>query len=382
MDDEFLYLDNAATTWPKPEAVYEAMDECLRRVGANPGRSSHRMSADAERIVEETRLLVARLFNAPSPAHVVFTLNCTDSLNIALKGLLSAGKRVVTGPYEHNSVMRPLGHLEREGVRVSIARGTETFRVDMDHFVDLCARGVDVAVVSHASNVTGCIQPIAEMARAVHENGGLIVLDAAQTAGTTPIDMAGLGVDVLAAPGHKGLLGPMGVGVLIVGRDVEIRPFREGGTGFRSEEALQPRDLPWSLEAGTPNLPGIAGLAAGIRFIQSVGIDSVAAKEKALARALCEGLAGIPGARVFAGPAESQTGVVSFTVDSVDVHLAAAILDEAFHIGVRAGLHCSPAAHKAIGTFPSGTLRASFGYFNEPEHVQRLLSAVRELRLM
>ncbi len=269
MGEEFVYLDNAATTWPKPEAVYEAVNECMRQVGANPGRASHAMSIKAERILQDTRSLLARFFNAPSPEHVVFTFNCTDSLNIALKGLLRAGNRAVTGPYEHNSVTRPLSRLACEGVQVSVARGTETLRVDMDHFRSLCLQGVDVAVVSHASNVTGCVQPVVEMAEAVHAHGGLFVLDAAQTAGTIEIDMAKLGVDVLAAPGHKGLYGPMGVGVLIVGRNVEIGPFREGGTGFRSEDVFQPRDLPWSLEAGTPNLPGIAGLAAGVRYVQS-----------------------------------------------------------------------------------------------------------------
>lgn len=379
MDEEFVYLDNAATTWPKPEAVYEAVNECMRQAGANPGRSSHRMSVRAERILEETRLLLARFFNAPSPKHVVFTLNCTDSLNIALKGLLRAGERVVTGPYEHNSVMRPLRHLEREGVLVSVARGTETLRVDMDHFRELCLQGVDVAVVSHASNVTGCTQPVAEMAKVAHQSGGILVLDAAQTAGTTKIDMAKLGVDVLAAPGHKGLFGPMGVGILILGRDVEINPFREGGTGFKSEDVFQPRDLLWSLEAGTPNLPGIAGLGAGIRFIQSVGVASISAKEAELALALCEGLRTIPGVKVFCDPAKPESGIVSFTIDSCDTALAGVLLDEAFQMGVRAGRHCSPATHKALGTLPGGTVRASFGYFNEPGHVERLLAAVRQL---
>lgn len=382
MGEEFVYLDNAATTWPKPEAVYEAVNECMRQVGANPGRASHAMSIKAERILQDTRSLLARFFNAPSPEHVVFTFNCTDSLNIALKGLLRAGNRAVTGPYEHNSVTRPLSRLACEGVQVSVARGTETLRVDMDHFRSLCLQGVDVAVVSHASNVTGCVQPVVEMAEAVHAHGGLFVLDAAQTAGTIEIDMAKLGVDVLAAPGHKGLYGPMGVGVLIVGRNVEIGPFREGGTGFRSEDVFQPRDLPWSLEAGTPNLPGIAGLAAGVRYVQSEGLDSISAREAGLARVLCEGLREIPGVKVFRDPGEPRNGIVSFTMDSYDVALAGAMLDEVFHVGVRAGRHCSPAAHKAIGTFPGGTVRASFGYFNQPEHVERLLSAVRELPLI
>lgn len=382
MRDDFVYLDNAATTWPKPESVYAAVNDCLRELSANPGRSSHRLSIAAERTVDEARLTIAQFFHAPAPEHVVFTLNCTDSLNIALKGLLKPGSRVLTSPYEHNSVMRPLNNLRRAGVRVEVARGTADHQIDLDHWRELCGRGVDVAVVTHASNVTGRIQPVATMAEAVHQSGGILVLDAAQTAGKTDINMAELGVDILAAPGHKGLFGPMGVGVLIVGQDLRVKPFREGGSGVHSEDELQPEALPWALEAGTPNLPGIAGLTAGVRFIQSVGVESVAAKEAELARALATGLQTIPGVRLYCDPEDPQTGIVSFTVDGQDVALLGTILDQAFSIGVRAGLHCSPAAHKAIGTFPEGTLRASVGYFNSLQDVERLLTAIRQIRLV
>ncbi|NPV72005.1 MAG: aminotransferase class V-fold PLP-dependent enzyme [Firmicutes bacterium] len=379
MREEFVYLDNAATSWPKPGAVYAAINACMQHAGANPGRSSHRMSVRAERVMDETRLLAARLFNAPGPSHVVFTLNCTDSLNIALKGLVREGSRVVTGPYEHNSVVRPLRSLEREGAVVRVARAAPGSGVDMDDFEDLCREGVDVAVISHASNVTGRVEPVAELAGIVHRNGGLLVVDAAQTAGTLEIDLVSSGIDVLAAPGHKGLMGPMGVGLLVFGRDLDLRPWREGGTGFRSEDEEQPGSLPWRLEAGTPNLPGIAGLGAGIRFVESEGIRSIAEKESSLARELTRGLAEIPGVRLYSDPEFTQSGIVSFTIDSLDVSMAGVMLDEASGIGVRAGLHCAPAAHRSLGTFPGGTLRASFGYFNNNDHVERLLAAVRQL---
>jgi cysteine desulfurase family protein len=379
--EDFVYLDNAATSWPKPDSVYVAINECLREFGANPGRSSHRLSILAEQAIEDARVLLARFFNAPSPNHVLFTLNCTDSLNIALKGLIKPGMKVVTTPYEHNSVMRPLRRLQESGVKVEVARGTANYKVDLDHFRELCARGVDVAVVSHASNVTGCLQPVREMAMAVHEAGGILVLDAAQSAGTVNIDMERLGIDVLAAPGHKGLMGPMGVGVLVVGEGVKISPFREGGTGFRSEDDLHPESLPWGLEAGTPNLPGIAGLAAGVRFIQSVGIEAIAAKEAHLARTLVEGLKNIPAVKLYCPPEGPESGIVSFTITGQDVAVLGTVLDQAFGIGLRAGLHCSPSAHRAIGTFPEGTLRASIGYFNSAGDVERLLAALRQICL-
>jgi len=210
MSEEFIYLDNAATTWPKPEQVYKAVDETMREICANPGRSSHHMSLKSERVIEGARLAVARFLNAPSPKNVVFTLNCTDSLNIILKGLIKPGDRVIAGPYEHNSVMRPLRTLQKSGVSVAVAQGTSDFSIDLDSVRNLCKEGVNYAVVSHVSNVTGSQAPVKEIAEIVHEKGGLFILDAAQSAGIIDIDMQQLGVDVIAAPGHKGLMGPMG----------------------------------------------------------------------------------------------------------------------------------------------------------------------------
>ena len=372
-----VYLDNAATTWPKPEQVYAAVDAALREQGGNPGRASHRLSVAAQQLVEDARQDVCRLFSAPSAERVVFTLNCTDALSLVLKGLIEPGDRVVTGPFEHNSVARPLHALRREGTTVVPCRATPVGDVDLDHFRDLCRQGVDYVVMSHVSNVTGCMTPLREVAAIAHEHGALVVLDAAQSAGSVPIDMTGLGVDALAAPGHKGLCGPMGTGVLVLCADLPVAPFREGGSGIDSQSDEHPRRYPWRLEGGTLNVPGIAGLGAGIRFIESAGVRAIGERESALARALVGGLSAIDGVRVF-GPRElTETGVVSFRIDGCDVALTGMLLDESYGVAVRSGLHCAPAAHRAIGTYPEGTLRASMGPFNDAADVEALVRAVR-----
>src|SRR5271165_253095 len=378
MTERTIYLDNAATTWPKPEEVYRAVDAAMREHGANPGRGSYRMAVDAQRMVDEARQQICRLFNAPDLERVIFTLNCTDALNLVLKGLIKSGDRVVTGPYEHNSVTRPLYSLRRAGAQVAVAQATKSFGIDLDHFRELCHDRLDYVVLSHVSNVTGCVSPVREMAKITHERGGLLILDVAQSAGDLDIDMQDLGVDVLAAPGHKGLYGPMGTGVLVLSAPLPVKPFREGGTGFKAKNPEQPQEYPWRLEAGTLNLPGIAGLAAGIRFVRSVGVTTIAEHEAMLARGLADGLRQIDGVSVFCDP-EPRTGVVSFRLNNGDVALTGTILDESFGIAVRTGLQCAPAAHQAIGTFPEGTVRVSFGQFNTRGDVDALLAAILQI---
>ncbi len=377
MRNSFVYIDNACTTCPKPETVYAAVVDAMK-IGASPGRSSHRLSKQADQIVESARVELCRMFNTLSPEHVIFTLNCTDSLNIVLKGILKPGSRVIIGPYEHNSVLRPLRRLQRSGVNLAIARGAGEFGIDCRHFEYLCSQGVDAVVLSHASNVTGAVLPVRDLAEMTHRRGGLVIVDAAQTAGTLPIDMKEMGIDVLAIPGHKGLLGPMGTGALLLGKDLPVLPLREGGTGFKSEGEDQPEEMPWRLESGTPNFPGIAGLLAGIHFVQAEGVDRIARHEAGLARALVAGLGEIDGVCLL-GCREPQTGVVSFLLDACDVGETAKAMDQVYGIGIRAGLHCSPLAHRSIGTFPGGALRASFGYFNTCSHMERLIAAVRDL---
>jgi cysteine desulfurase / selenocysteine lyase len=285
----------------------------------------------------------------------------------------------VTRPYEHNSVMRPLSSLCRNGTQIAVVKSTNTFGIDLDHFRELCRDRVDYVVLSHVSNVTGCVSPVKEVAEIAHERGGLLILDAAQSAGDLEIDMQELGVDILAVPGHKGLYGPMGTGALVLSAPLPVRPLREGGTGFKSESPEQPAEYPWRLEAGTLNLPGIAGLAAGIRFVRSVGVNAIAEHEANLARVLADGLRQIDGVSIYCDPVP-RTGVVSFRLNNGDVALTGTILDESFGIAVRTGLHCSPAAHRAMGTFPEGTLRVSFGRFNTRGDVDALLAAVRQIR--
>jgi len=379
MDESTIYLDNAATTWPKPEAVYRAIDTAMREHGANPGRGAYRMSIDAQRTVDEARQEVCRLFNAPAAERVVFTLNCTDALCLALKGLINPGTRVVTGPYEHNSVTRPLQSLARSGAEIAVAKPTPTLGIDLDHFRELCGHHVDVVVVSHVSNVTGCVAPVKDIARITHERGGLFILDAAQSAGGLEIDMQELGVDVLAAPGHKGLHGPMGTGVLVLAAPLPVRPWREGGTGFKSESPEQPAEYPWRLEAGTVNLPGIAGLAAGTRFVRTTGVQAIGGHEAELARQAVKGLRQIDGVQVFCDPDGPQTGVFSFLPAATEASIAGTILDASFRIAVRTGLHCAPSTHRVLGTFPRGAVRASFGFFNTADHVRALVTAIAEI---
>ncbi|HTO46093.1 MAG TPA: aminotransferase class V-fold PLP-dependent enzyme [Burkholderiales bacterium] len=379
MSAPVVYLDNAATTWPKPEPVYAAMDAAMREHGGNPGRASHRLSVAAQKLVEDARQDVRRVFNAPSAERVVFTLNCTDALCLALKGLIKPGDRVVTGPFEHNSVARPLHSLRRAGAAVTQCQATSGASIDLDHFRDLCRQGVDYVVMSHVSNVTGCMTPVGEIAAIAHERGASFILDAAQSAGSVEIDMVRLGIDALAAPGHKGLCGPMGTGVLVLSANLPVAPFREGGSGIDSASEEHPQRYPWRLEGGTLNVPGIAGLGAGVRFIECAGIRAVGEREAALARALVGGLTPIDGVRIFGSAARPETGVVSFRIDGVDVALTGAILDESYGIAVRTGLHCAPAAHRAIGSFPEGTVRVSLGPFNSEADVAALVSAVRDI---
>ena len=374
-----IYLDNAATSWPKPEPVYAAVDTAMREHGGNPGRAAHRLSVAAEKIVEDARHDVARLFNAPNPERVTLTLNCTDALNLILKGLIKRGHRVVTGPFEHNSVARPLHSLAAAGAIVTRCRPTPRGAVDLDHLRDLCRAGVDFVVMQHVSNVTGFVAPLRDIAAIAHQHGGVFVVDAAQSAGSIEIDMAALGIDALAAPGHKGLCGPMGTGVLVLAADLPVAPFREGGSGIESEHDEHPQRYPWRLEGGTCNVPGIAGLSAGIRFIESAGVAAIGQREAALARGLVDGLRAIDTVRLFGLAGPPQCGVVSFRIEGLDVALTGAILDQSHGIAVRTGLHCAPWAHRAVGSFPEGTIRASFGPFNSEAEVVALVSAVRDI---
>jgi cysteine desulfurase family protein len=376
-----IYLDNAATSWPKPESVYQTMDEFLRTKGGNPGRGSHSMAMAARAVVEETRMLVARLINAPDKDRVIFTLNCTDSLNLGLKGLLKSGDHVITSCIGHNSLVRPLRKLARQGVKITrLPPSVKSGVVSAQDIEEAITKDTKLVVVTHASNVSGVIQPIEEYGAITRKHNRLFMVDAAQTAGKYPIDVQASNIDLLAFSGHKGLLGPPGTGVLYVGERVDLDSLREGGTGSHSELEEQPLELPYRYESGTINSVGIAGLGAGLKYIFSEGLEKIRAHEQFLTYSLIKGLSHIPGVTLYtAKDSAKQAPIISFNIEGYEPGEGGAILDQAFDIKVRSGLHCAPAAHKTLGTYPSGTIRLSPGYFNTVEEIDVTLQAIDKI---
>jgi cysteine desulfurase family protein len=372
-----IYFDNAATSWPKPPAVATAMNECLEHAGGNPGRSGHRMSVAAARVIENARETVADFFNAKEPSQIVFTQNATHSLNLALYGLLRPGDHVVTSGFEHNSVMRPLRHLEMLGVEVFAAQSTPDSMIDIEALTRALRPNTRLLVTTHASNVTGTVVPVAALAALAREARISCLIDASQTAGAIPIDVQELGVDLLAFSGHKGLLGPTGTGGLYIREDTVLEPLMRGGTGSDSAYEIQPEFLPDAYESGTPNVVGIAGLAAGVRFLSEIGIPSVAEHERRLVARFVAGLQQIPGVLLYgAAGAALQCAVVSFNIAGAVPSEVGLILDQSFNIMCRTGLHCAPSAHRTLRTFPTGTVRFSFGWFNTSAEVDTALEAL------
>ncbi len=375
-----IYLDNAATSWPKPETVYRASDEALRR-GGSPGRSGHKLSNAAGRTVEEARIALARLFNAPKPDRIVFTLNATDALNLALKGILKNGDHVITSSMEHNSVARPLEALRSIGVEVTKVAMSPISGVDIQDVSAAIKENTKLMVFSHVSNVTGTVNPIADIGKLCHENGILFLVDAAQSAGAIPIDVMKMKIDLLAFPGHKSLLGPGGIGGLYIKEGLLLNPLREGGTGSFSEMLTQPEKVPDRYESGTMNTPGIAGLAEGVRFLFEHGVETIQKKEAALTNMLLNGISEISGITVFGPPpGELRVGVVSLLINEMEPIQTAIILDSMFDIAVRAGLHCAPDAHITLGTLETGgTVRLSIGAFNTENDIELCLEALRSI---
>ncbi|MCJ7605956.1 MAG: aminotransferase class V-fold PLP-dependent enzyme [Dehalococcoidales bacterium] len=378
-----IYLDNAATSWPKPPEVLKAMTHILEQAGGNPGRSGHALSIDAARVMYDTREALAGFFHGPDPQRVVFTANVTHAINIVLRGLLKPGDRVVTTGMEHNAVMRPLRHLESSGVIVDVIPCDRAGRLDMVEMENALQRETRLVVVNHASNVTGTILPVADIAPLARRAGALLLVDAAQTAGVLPIDMPAMGIDILAFTGHKGLLGPPGTGGMLLGDNVDtgqLEPLVRGGTGSLSEREEQPEYLPDKYESGTPNIVGIAGLGAGLEWIIRKGVDAIREYEMELAGRLLDGLRGIPGITRHGtlAPADS-TAIVSFTAESRTVSEIGLTLDEEHGIMTRVGLHCAPAAHRTIGTFPEGTVRLAPGIFTSREDIELTVEAIERV---
>jgi cysteine desulfurase family protein len=380
-EDSVIYLDNAATSFPKPEVVYQALDRFARHDLANPGRAGHKMALAAERALDDARHLLNQFFHGEAPERFVFTLNCTDALNMAFKGVLQDGDHVVTTDLEHNSISRPLRALELAGrIRLTRIRADRGGTIDPDDIRRAITPRTRLIALTHASNVLGTVQPVGEIGRIVRERNLLFLVDAAQTAGVLPIDVQALHIDLLAFPGHKSLLGPTGTGALYVGSRAEVRAWREGGTGGDSSSETQPREFPYFLEGGTPNVLGVAGLAEGIKYIEERGMDRIHAHEVELTERLWRRLDEIGGYEVFGhrDPAR-RVGTLSFRSEALPAAELGGILDQAFDVAIRPGLHCAPYIHRSLGTFPDGTVRVSPGPFNTREDVDHLARALAEI---
>lgn len=376
-----IYLDNAATSFPKPESVYAAMDRYARTALANPGRAGHKMAVNAKATLDDVRHRLNRFINGAGPERIVFAYNCTDALNMAFKGVLNPGDHVVTTDLEHNSVSRPLVKLVNDDV-ITLTRvpadGGGT--IDPDAIRRAITSKTRLVALTHASNVLGTVQPIADIGRICHEQGVRFLVDAAQTLGVLPIDVRAIGIDLLAFPGHKGLFGPTGTGGLYVAPEVQIRAWREGGTGGDSKSPTQPAGFPEFLEGGTPNLLGLVGMIAGLDFVEERGVGAIHKHEMELCELLRAELADNP-LIVPIGHADPARRVAafSFRCEAIGSEDLAGILDTSFNIAVRAGNHCAPYIHKAVGSYDDGLTRVSPGPFNTAEDIRKLVAALNEV---
>lgn len=398
MKDNY-YFDNAATTWPKPEEVYQFMDSFFRSHGVNPGRSGHTLAVEAEQMIFATRRLLGEFFgHTGDPNRVVFTQNATDSLNIALQGLLNSGDHLITSQFEHNAVLRCANHLQRDfNVDVSFIESDAHGYIQAASVEQAIAKNTKAIVVNHASNVTGALQDLKAFASIAKKHNVLLIVDTAQTAGVVDIDMS-WGIDVLTFTGHKGLYGPMGIGGMIVADGVELSPLRFGGTGVDSASPYQPDVYPHKLEAGTVSIPGIAGLHAAQKWFAKLGVEHGAdAKSHKMACSVAldhihqvemqhvtrvwEHLQSHDSAQTMGQLTDGDhIAVVSFSVAGMAAQQVAEMLDADYHICVRAGLHCAPRVHQVYGTADSGgAVRISPGYFTEAADVDHLLDALSEL---
>ena len=376
-----IYLDNAATTMRKPQTVIDAVAQAMCSLG-NAGRGATSGALDAARTIHACRAKLARLLGCPRADHVCFTPNSTAALNTVINGVVRPGDRVVTTVLEHNSVLRPLNRLAAEqGVTVEHAGCDVNGALDYDELEQLVTPGTRAVVVTHASNVTGNAVDIARVAAMAHAAGALVIVDASQSAGTARIDMHAMGLDIVCFTGHKGLMGPQGTGGLAVAEDVDVAPWAMGGTGVHSFDALQPMEWPTRLEAGTLNGHGIAGLSAGLDFIEAQGgVEAISAHERVLADRFLAGVRGIPGIKLYGAFDQStRSAIVSLNVGDIDSAEISDALMQGWEIATRPGAHCAPLMHRALGTERQGVVRFSFGYFNTVEEVDTAIEALRDL---
>lgn len=377
-----VYLDNAATSFPKPESVYAAMDAYSRTVGAPAGRGAYQATVGIGATVQRCRKRVSDLLGVGSVNHVVMTFNCTDGLNTVFHGLLKPGDHVVTSQIEHNSVLRPLAALKSQGVESTLVPVDSTHRIEPAAIRAAIRPGTKLVAVLHASNVTGVVQPIIDIGEVARERGVMMLVDAAQTAGQFPINMQDQPVDFLVSAGHKSLLGPLGTGILCIrpGLEGHVASFRQGGTGSSSESPNQPEQLPERFESGSPNVPGLVGLEAGVEHVANVGPREVMLRKQATMERLLDGLARVPGLTIHHCGAERRVSVLSLSIDAIDPQDVATILDQNFGIQCRAGLHCAPGAHAALGTLETGgTVRLSPGLFTSTDEIDQAIHAITEV---
>ena len=376
-----IYFDSAATSWPKPNVVYQTMEYCMKQVGANPGRSGYQMAVEANRIVNETRGLLAGLFNINKLEQVIFTLNATEALNLAIKGLLQPGDHVITSSMEHNSVTRPLHFLSEQGVEVSkITCDSETGLIRVEDIASAIKPNSKAIVLTHASNVTGTVMPIKEVGKLARDKGLIFIVDAAQTAGVFDIDALDMCIDLLAFPGHKSLMGPTGTGGLCIREGLNLIPLKHGGTGKLSEVPGQPDVMPDRYESGTVNSFGIAGLGAALKYIKLFGMHKIRDHELKLTAQFLQGAKNINRLKIYGiKNTVGRAPVVAFNIEGRNTQEVTAILHKTFNIACRAGIHCAPDAHKTMGTLEQKLIRFSFSHFNTENEVSHALNCLNDI---
>lgn len=376
-----IYLDNGATSFPKPEEVYAFMDRFYRNYGVNPGRSGYDLCLESGSLVDETRRLLCDFFGGSDPNRLVFSGNATDALNLAIFGLLRPGDHAVTTHLEHNSTLRPLWHLQQEGVEVDWVDFDGQGYVDPGDLIARLRSNTRAVVINHGSNVIGTVQRLAEIGAVCRARGIPLILDVSQTAGKVPIHVEEMGIGVVCFTGHKSLMGPMGIGGMYVREDVEIRLTRAGGTGVRSAQRHHLEEYPYRMEYGTPNLPGIAGLSAGVRWVLEQGVETIHRREMALWRRLRDGLREIDGVVLYCQETdENRISVLAFNVEGLEAADTGTMLDVDYDIACRTGLHCAPMVHEHLGTDKiHGSVRFGIGPFNTEEQIDRTVRAVREI---
>lgn len=380
--ENLIYLDNGATSYPKPDEVYTFMDSFYRSFGVNPGRSGYDLCMETGAVVDTTRKMLADLFNGNDPNRLCFSYNSTDALNLIIFGMLQQGDHAITTTLEHNSVLRPLYHQNKfNNVEVDYVPFDTNGLVDPEEIKQKIKANTRLVIVNHASNVIGAVQPVEAIGRICREHDVPFAIDASQSAGKIPIDIEQMHIDVVAFTGHKSLLGPTGIGGLYVREEIEIRHTRAGGTGVRSAHRMHLNEYPYRLEYGTGNVVGIAGIHAGLKWIQDKGMDQIHHHEMQLTRMLRDGLRKIDGVLLYGqeDPAD-HIAVLSFNIDGMEALNTGTLLDGEYNIACRTGLHCAPLVHEQLGTDKiGGTVRIGIGPFNTEEHIQTAIQAVAEI---